>query len=71
MKKTFSDIVVKYGTAICALAVMVAPVAARSCKLLWYESEQPDGLDKFVANILKNNKNDAVLLKTSFLQSVV
>ena len=39
----------KYGTAICALAVMVAPVAARSCKLLWYESEQPDGLDKFVA----------------------
>ena len=49
MKKTFSDIVVKYGTAICALAVMVAPVAARSCKLLWYESEQPDGLDKFVA----------------------
>ena len=70
MKKTFSDIVVKYGTAICALAVMVAPVAARSCKLLWYESEQPDGLDKFVAE-LKNNKNDAVLLKTSFLQSVV
>ena len=68
MKKTFSDIVVKYGTAICALAVMVAPVAARSCKLLWYESEQPDGLDKFVA---ENNKNDAVLLKTSFLQSVV
>lgn len=49
MKKTFSDIVVKYGTAICALAVMVAPVAARSCKLLWYESEQPDGLNKFVA----------------------
>ena len=39
----------RYGTAICALAVMVAPVAARSCKLLWYESEQPDGLDKFVA----------------------
>ena len=46
MKKTFSDIVVKYGTAICALA---GKGAARSCKLLWYESEQPDGLDKFVA----------------------
>lgn len=50
MKKVFSKIITKYGTAICALAVLVAPMSARVCRTLWYEPEQPEGLDKFIAD---------------------
>lgn len=41
-------ILVKYGNVLCALAVLVAPMAARTCRLLYYEPKEPEGLDEFV-----------------------
>lgn len=38
----------KAANLICALAVVIAPVAARHCACYFYEAKEPEGLAEFV-----------------------
>ncbi len=38
----------KAANLICALAVVIAPVATQHCKFYFYEDKEPEGLAEFV-----------------------
>ncbi len=42
-------LITKYGMKLCALAVLFAPVAVQSCRTVFYEMEEPEGLEKFAS----------------------
>jgi cyclic lactone autoinducer peptide len=35
----------KHGSILCALAILVAPIACEQCRVLFYEPVEPKGLD--------------------------
>ena len=47
MRKMLEKAVCKFGTQLCALAVMAAPLASGLCKTMFYQPVEPDGLRKF------------------------
>jgi len=48
MKNFLKTVVRKYGAHFCALALMVAPMTSSACRWLFYQPEEPEGLDAFV-----------------------
>ena len=48
MKKIIGKLVNKYGAALCALAVAVAPIAVNTCRGKFYQPEEPENLEAFV-----------------------
>ena len=38
----------KAANVLCALAAVVAPVAGRACRVIFYEPKQPEGLADFI-----------------------
>jgi cyclic lactone autoinducer peptide len=39
----------KAANVLCAFAVLIAPIAGRACRILFYEPEKPEGLDDFIS----------------------
>lgn len=48
MVKYIKRIVVKYGKQLCTLAVIIAPIATRCCRGMYYEPEIPEGMNEFL-----------------------
>ena len=48
-KIKMKKLITKYGMKLCALAVLFAPVALQSCRTVFYEMEEPEGLEKFAS----------------------
>lgn len=48
MKTLLARIMTGIGMELCALAVMVVPIAASACRFIWYQPEEPKNLDKFL-----------------------
>lgn len=46
----------KHGVLLCNLAVLAAISMSNECKFLFYESEEPDGLDDFLSEGCKQIK---------------
>lgn len=47
MKKKIMDFICKYGCKLCAVAVVIAPLASEACKVKYYQPEEPAGLRDF------------------------
>ncbi|MGN0395385.1 MAG: cyclic lactone autoinducer peptide [Coprococcus sp.] len=47
MKGFINNIVKRYGAALCALVIAVAPIAVNSCRYKLYQPKEPDGLEEF------------------------
>jgi len=47
MRKNFVKFVNRYGTQICAIAVMAAGISSRGCRVIFYQPEEPEGLEAF------------------------
>lgn len=39
----------KASSVLCTLVVLIAPVAGRACRILFYEPEKPEGLEDFIS----------------------
>ena len=48
MNKCVMSLVKKYGKQLCGLVILVSPVAARTCRTIFYEPKEPEGLSQFV-----------------------
>lgn len=46
MKTLIKKIVTKYGAQICSLASLEAIISVNSCRGLYYQPEEPDGVRK-------------------------
>lgn len=46
MKTLIKKIVTKYGAQICSLASLAAIISVNSCRGLYYQPEEPDGVRK-------------------------
>ncbi len=55
MKNKIISFIQKHGTTFCALAVMTAPVISKSCRVIWYQPEEPEGLKAFAEKKGKYN----------------
>ena len=47
MKKAISRLICKFGTQLCAVAMVIAPLVSDVCKNKYYQAEEPEGLDAF------------------------
>ena len=47
MKEKLMKIICKYGCKLCAVAVLVAPLATQACKTKYYQPKEPEGLREF------------------------
>lgn len=54
----------KHGSILCALAILVAPIACEQCRVLFYEPVEPKGLDMFIKEHKNNFKEDVSAGKT-------
>lgn len=52
----------KHGSILCALATLVAPIACKQCRVLFYEPVEPKGLDMFIKKHKNNLKENEKLL---------
>ena len=52
----------KHGSILCALAILVAPIACEQCRVLFYEPVEPKGLDMFIKEH-KNNFKESLKVK--------
>lgn len=52
----------KHGSILCALAILVAPIACEQCRVLFYEPVEPKGLDMFIKEHKNNFKENEKLL---------
>lgn len=50
MKSRIKKMLVKYGKAVCAVAVSLASVSSLCCRGHWYQPKEPDGLKEFANN---------------------
>lgn len=41
------DLIKKYTKQLCSLALLAAPLAARTCRTIFYEPKEPEGLAQF------------------------
>lgn len=48
MQSYFKNFIVKYGSKICALAVMIAPMGVLSCRCQFYQPKEPKELYKIL-----------------------
>lgn len=48
MKKIISNKLVKYGKALCAIAVAVSSVAPLCCRGAWHQPKEPDNFESFL-----------------------
>lgn len=44
MKKWIQELLVKKGALLCSAAIVLTGVAVNSCRMFWYEPEEPKGL---------------------------
>jgi len=48
MKKAIARrLICKFGTQLCAVAMVIAPLVSDVCKNKYYQAEEPEGLDAF------------------------
>lgn len=47
MKKAIARLICKFGTQLCAVAMVIAPLVSDVCKNKYYQPEEPEGLDAF------------------------
>lgn len=47
--KNVKKFIYKAANVLCAFAVLIAPIAGRACRILFYEPEKPEGLDDFIS----------------------
>lgn len=47
MKKTVAKLICKFGTQLCAVAMVIAPLVSDICRNKYYQPEEPEGLEAF------------------------
>lgn len=48
MKKAIARLICKFGTQLCAVAMVIAPLVSDVCKNKYYQPEEPEGFEAFV-----------------------
>lgn len=50
MKLSYSKVANQFASAVCALALLVAPLTDQFCRSLFYQPTEPEGFKEFCAN---------------------
>ena len=44
MRERMKNFLLKHGAMLCSAAIVITSVAVNSCRMFWYEPEEPEGL---------------------------
>ena len=56
MEEKIKNILLSHAALVTAIVSLVAPVISQSCKMLWYQPVEPDGLEEFATKHLLKKK---------------
>lgn len=49
MRGIIEEFMRKYGSKLCALAIMISSISVDVCRNGWYQPEEPEGLQDFLS----------------------
>lgn len=48
MKQRLKQVILKHASKMCAMVVSIASIAPVCCRGIWYQPDEPDGIEEFI-----------------------